>query len=176
MEVIEDAAGIRLRERIPRVLKVQNPAVGTDWTINVTAGTMWYVQSIAARLVTSAVVANRSTAIIASDGTDVFMRLSPVQVQVASVSSRYSWVKNQGYAASSTWAAGIVASFPSIPLFGGFAISASTPAIDVGDQWSEIVLYVIETEERPYDVELNYDLAQLRGKDSNAYPFVPMGD
>lgn len=64
---------------------------------------------------------------------------------------------------------------PPIPLLGGWVIGSSTIGLDVGDQYSFIVLHVLEVEERPYDVELARDLATLRGNTSNAYPEIREG-
>lgn len=170
MEIIEDAAGVRGRETIPRVLPLASPVAGGELLIKVPGGVAWYIQSMRFQFATSAVVATRLVTLEFGDGSALFER-APAQVtQAASGNTIYTAATGlgvvQGFGSTQT----IALPTPAIPLLGGFQITTATSLIDVGDQYSNIVLYVLEVSETPYDVELARDLAQLRGQTSNAYP------
>lgn len=175
MEIVEDAAGVRFREAIPRVIPVPNPAAGADWNINVTAGALWIPLSIRAQLVASAVVANRFPRLRYSDGSSVFYGSGVAAPATASTNFIYTWARGMGYDRSNGSGTDPSGGLPTFPIFGGFNISVSTASIDVADQWINVFVYVLEVEERSYDVELGMDLAALRGKMSNAYPSVREG-
>lgn len=174
MRIIEDAAGVTLRETIPRVLPFASPAGGTEFTINVTAGALWFVEAIRYQLTTSATVANRATNLLLDDGSTVFATVGASALQAASLVQAYTRLRTYGEA-DTVSAVGITSSFPSIPLFGGYRIRSSTANIDATDAYAGIVLYVLEVEERSYDVELGMDAAALRGITSNAFPQIPLG-
>lgn len=174
MEIIEDAAGVRLRETIPRVIRVAAPAPGADFDIPVQSGAMWFVESIVATLTTSAVVANRAPSIRIDDGSTTFCVIGGIGSQAASTSFIWSWMRNFGKSDFSLGLSGLNQAFPSIPLFSGFHIRSSTISLDAGDQWSGIVIYVLEVEERPFDVELIRDLSTLRDNMSLAFPQIPL--
>lgn len=175
MEIIEDAAGITLRESIPKIIPVAAPGANTEWTVPVPGGACWIVQSIVATLTTDATVANRTAMVTVSDGTTVFVRVPPSAVIPASTVARITYVRNYGATISASLTAGQASPFPSIPIFGGFQIASATENRAAGDAYTGIVLYVVEIEERPYDTELNMDIAQMRGKYSAAYPYIPIG-
>lgn len=174
MRIIEDAAGITLREVIPRVIPVAAPATGAEFTIPVQSGSLWYVESVRYQLVTSAVAGNRAPNLLLDDGSSVFGTVGASVLQAASLTQVYSLFRTYGQS-NNVSALGESSSFPSIPLFGGFRIRSSTASIDAGDQYSAIVIYVLEVEERSYDVELGMDAATLRGQFSNAFPEIPLG-
>lgn len=175
MEIIEDAAGITLREIIPRRIPVVSPAAGADWSIAVVGGSIWYPLSVVAQIVTSAVVANRNIALTYADEGGVYARVVTSATVPASTTARQSWARGLGANGQGTTLSQQSQGLPSFPLLPGDLLGVSTIGIDVGDQWSAIRIYVAEVEERPYDVELDADLAQLRGMVSNAVPSFPLG-
>lgn len=175
MQILEHAAGVTVREVIPRIIPVANPAPGAEIAVNVTAGAMWYVESFLASFTASVVVATRTPVLALSDGSTIFARVQSPAQMAASAFARLNWLRGFGYINAANIGVGANGGFPSIPLFGGFQIATVTSNIDVTDQWSSIVLYVLEVEERSYDVELAMDLAALRGDLSNAFPEIPLG-
>lgn len=176
MEIIEDAAGVRSREIIPRVVPVASPGAGAEWTQRIPGGSLWYVQSIRATLTTSVTVANRAPVITISDGSAVFAQAPGGDVQAASLTWQYAWMRNFRDHFRLALTTTPVSGFPAMPLVGGFILASATTAIDATDQWSNIVIYVLEVEETPYDVELARRNAALRGITSNAYPQIRIGD
>lgn len=175
MRLIEDAAGIRGREVIPRVIPVADPAIGSDWSLNVPGGVLWYVESIKARITTSATVASRRVAIVVTDGSLEVFRVGEAANLTAGVTANYNWLRNVATQGAASFTNGVLRTFPSVPILGGWSIGTSTENMDPNDHYNLIVLYVLEIEERPYDVELARDLATMRGNTSNAYPEIREG-
>lgn len=173
--VLADAAGIRGREVIPRVIPVANPAPGAETSILVPGGVVWKVQSLFVRLATSAVVANRFVNILIGDSTSTFFRLGGIAAQTASTTLIYDWTVDWGDHLSGTSNTVFNQPFPNFPILGGWTISTLTSSIDVADQYSQIALYVLEIEETPYDIEVQRDLAQLAGSRSDAIPQTGLG-
>lgn len=176
MEIIEDAAGVRGREVIPRVIPVASPIAGADWSITVPGGVMWHVMSIGTLFTPSAVVANRSPTLRLKDADGLALAgVGVANVIAASGTTRIFWEKGVG----SFNAIGIMSSpLPTAFQFAlaGWTISTTTSAIDATDAWSQIVVNVMEIIETPYDVELARDNAALRGITSNAYPQIRLGE
>lgn len=172
MEIIEDAAGVFGREVLPRIIAVPSPAAGAEWKLDIPGGVAWYIRSAFARLTASAVVANRnpSLSVLESDSHPIFT--SPQSLATAATFiTDYTW---SPYISVPGGLAGFWGQAPFMhgPLLTGWRISTVTAGFDVGDSWSSIFLYVLEVWERPYDVELDRDTAQLRGSTSNAFPSV----
>lgn len=170
--ILADAAGIRGREVIPRVIPIANPAVGLEFSITVQPSTVWIVESIIATLVTSAVAGSRAPTLSLTDGTTEFARISGIDVAPASQTWVYSWLKNYGVGLRFSGTTTPVQPFPDIPLVGGWRINSITTAKDAGDQWSNIALYVLEIEETPYDIEVARDLARLAGSRVDSVPQI----
>lgn len=127
------------------------PAAGADWTVTVPAGHVYQVLSVAATLTTSAVVANRVPRLIYSDGVADFLTVPPFAVVPASTGMRLSWFPlalglSTGVAEST--------SIPEVTLLPGGSLRSSTGLIDPGDQWTAVVLQVLDTTERRGPVSL----------------------
>ena len=159
-------------ERIPRIITVTSPAAGAEWTQNVQSGAVWYVQAITQKVVTSAVVANRVPTITYTDGTTIFARLPPANNQAASLTNRYGYYLGYGVALSISGIGGVSSPLPNIPLLSGMSISSLTVNLDVGDQISEVNLYVIEVEERAFENQEAWLAPRYTHKSHLAYPSV----
>lgn len=118
------------------------PAAGADWSVNVPSGKLWQIQSIYARLVTDANVANRGPRLILSDGGAEFLRLPAAVVAAAGVTTDYQWFAN---AVSVSLNNGVSFPLPPLILAPGAVVSVATASIQVGDQWGAPQLYIIET-------------------------------
>lgn len=133
-----------LRQRLTKAVPIANPAAGADWTQAVPAGVAWEVLSIEAQLLTSAVVANRNALLRVRDpdGREA-VRIAPAVVQAASLPVVYTYLPGFGAIASE---AGQQLPLPSPLLYlpSGWQVGSLTTLLDVGDQWSAIVLTVRE--------------------------------
>lgn len=148
------------RDVVPRIVTVASPAAGADWSVNVPGGMVWQVQAIAATLVTSVVVANRFAALLVGDGTTTPIRLGGAPAIVASLTTRFCWLRDYGHSITASNPSGITIAWPVIPILGGWTISSSTLAIDVGDQWSAISLFVFEVQWREMTPDDAYNWAR----------------
>lgn len=167
-----DAAAIRGREVIPRIVKVPQPIAGAEWKQVVPSGSVWWIQTLTAQLVASAVAATRSPALILSDSDAEFWRAPNAQAIIANQSLRMLWGVNLGFLNSQTLANVIHqwGTWPAIPVPGGWSIGSLTNLIDVGDQWSAVNIYALEVEETPYLVELSRDVAGIYSGRVDAIP------
>lgn len=123
------------------------PAAGVEWSAAVPAGMLWQVLAIQAQLVTSAVVANRNVGLSLALGGVNVGRIGSQASQPASQTGIYSWLGGHGAITLNNLASGATAPFPPIPLAAGMTIASVTLAIDAGDQWSGVALYVAELSE-----------------------------
>ena len=118
-----------------------NPALGAEIVVTVPANTMWLVKSFTARLITSAVVANRTPFLTIDDGANTFYQIGQ-QNSTASTNTYEEWHSSLGYEnIRGTNNEGL----PSLlKIKAGYRLRTSTTAIDAGDQWSAIVYNVEE--------------------------------
>lgn len=131
-------------QRYPRVFKLANPIAGADIAIPVAPGTVWKIVSIQAQLVTSAVVGNRVVGMAVTDGTLTFRKIGGIVTQAASQTIQYTWLKDLGFVSTANGGWGDMNVAPPGPLLGGWSIITNTLLIDVADQWSNIIVDVVE--------------------------------
>lgn len=164
------------REHVtPRIIPVASPAAGSDFTIAVPAGTVWWVESIVATLTTGVGVANRDADLIGTDGTTTFLRIAAPALQVASQVVRYSWVRGDPGGAPPAPPASWQVGFPSIPILGGTTLQVSTAGIQAADQWSAIALYALQVRERSYAEMADYARQVVSGARVDTYAGVRLG-
>lgn len=129
---------------IRRRVQVDQPPVGTDWQrANDSAG-LWLIRSLVARLVTSAAVATRLAQLRASQGTEVYFRTVAGATQAAGLTRDY--VAYNGSTPATDGVATVQLGWPHDGLWlpPGAVLAVTTALIDVADQWSTIVLDLIE--------------------------------
>lgn len=128
------------RSRI--TVAIPSPAAGADWSFAIPSGHVYRLLSVYAQLVTSAAVATRVARLAFTDGDRTFLDVPPFATQAASLTRRYAWAVSPAATAQGT---GILSSLPEVELQAGWTIASVTDLIDVADQWSGIVLNVIDT-------------------------------
>jgi hypothetical protein len=119
-----------------------NPGAGNEISETVPTGARWQVLSFRYQLVTSAVVANRQSAIAVDDGVNSLFYVGGTTVQPASGTFLYSYA--QGLAPLSGFATNAIGyGFPT-PNFlpAGARIRTQTVAKDAGDVYS-VVQYLV---------------------------------
>ena len=127
-----------------RTVSAPTPAAGTNWTFTVPGESVWGLVAITAKLVTSAVVANRAAVLNVSDGTTVLYQIAPGAVQAASLTTTYSWLPELATFDNTITGGALNVAMPPTYLASGQVLSSATALIDVGDQWSAVSLTVIE--------------------------------
>jgi hypothetical protein len=144
--------------RVRRTIAVDRPAVGLDWTTTVPAGHVWELATVFASLTSSAVVANRVPRLVVTAEGVTILDAPPAAVQAASLTRRYSWA---GYEAAYQVDTGVAVPLPPLVLAEGATVGSLTTALDVGDQWSAPVLYVVDSWVRGGAIDLG-SLPDLR--------------
>lgn len=149
-------AGIQRRWR---TRKIPNPVAGADWTFKAPGGFYWRITSVVARLVTSAAVANRVVTLRASDQTNTwYAQETPLAVPQ---NTTVDFCAHTGGGGTSGTALTLVLALPSEGLLlpPGNQLVAVTTAIDVADQWSNVIAMLDEIPSD--DIYLSTDGAQV---------------
>lgn len=133
-----------LRGRLVKSVPVATPAAGAEWSVTVPAGVVWIVQSIFARFLSSVVVANRFPRLGFTDGSVTIGRVVALVTIPANQAWDHSYLRGAGAAWSGTSGVGLTYPLPDFRLPAGYTIFTTTPNLDAGDQWSQIVVNVIE--------------------------------
>lgn len=123
---------------------LQSPAAGADFIYTVPdAGAVYEVIAIRARLVTSAVVANRLVHAVVKDaaGTEVYRVGADIAV-TATKTVIYTFSPAAGGIGGGVTTNNDVAyPIPEGPYLPRWTIGSVTGAIDVGDQWSQLAIW-----------------------------------
>lgn len=138
----EDISGQTPWRRSRLVLRPAAPAAGADWSLTVPAGHQYRIRSVHWVLATSAAVANRVADLVIGDGHGTFAQPCAFAAQAASLTQHYTFFPESGGDNSGN---GQTAGMPTVTLEPGWTIGSSTQAIDAGDQFSGIAVYVEDT-------------------------------
>lgn len=133
--------GIR---RIHRIVRVDRPAAGQGWTLTPGGARWWRVISLTARLVTSAVVANRRVRLTATEGDFTFFVAEAHLNQAASLTFDYTAHTGAPVSAADNLVLPLPLPSGGLLLRSGAVLTASATALDAGDQWSAIAALVEE--------------------------------
>jgi len=93
-------------------------------------------------LTTSAVVANRAPKLTFSDGSTTLFRVNPGAVLTATLVTVVNWILSYSAVVTALTGTDLNVSIPEFVAQSGFRIGSLTTALDVGDQWSAIALFV----------------------------------
>ncbi len=128
---------------VPNILPGVTPTAGGDWTFRPPPGVVWRLIGGSAKLVTSAVVANRQVKIGLDDGQNELFLVPAANVQAGGTTVTYELLPGLGI---TTLAGGRQAMpLPAVLLVdSNVRLFSQTDLIDVGDKWTAIVFYVEE--------------------------------
>lgn len=123
---------------------VASPAVGQEWSQAVPAGVEWELISASFKLACSAVVQNRNVRVRFADGSgNVFLQVSTGGNAAANSTDLFN-MQPSNTSAINTGQTGTIPIPPDFILPAGYTITTNTLLLDVGDQYSQIHLYVVE--------------------------------
>jgi hypothetical protein len=133
---------VRAQPNLPvrTIQKLFNPAAGSEFTWTVPVGHTWTLESVIARLTTSAAVANRIPRLSVTNVFE-YMRATQGLVQTASQVATYYWFA--GGAVVNNGATPLIVS--NAPLQAGLVMPAGdilasiTAGLDAADQWDNVV-------------------------------------
>jgi putative heme iron utilization protein len=135
---------------LQRIVQVDSPAAGKEWSFrlpSVPEGVWWKVKTAKFILTTSAVVANRQVRMgfFLTDGADPFAAAVVSNQQAAGLVVNYFMQEASGQVGAFNDAGAKSAQIPfDLKLQAGYIVGSQTVALDVGDQYSGIVLCLEE--------------------------------
>jgi hypothetical protein len=144
MNLLRELASDNPTDANVRVLPQANPAAGTDFKITVPGQSVWQLYALTATLTTSATVANRTPALNITDGTSIVTQVAPGVALTATLTTVVSWLAEGPGLATSIVGGVLNAKVPPTILQPGWTVGPVTGLIDTTDQWSKIVLTVVE--------------------------------
>ncbi len=126
-----------------RSVQVGNPAAGADWITTVPTGARWLVQAVFARFLADANVATRQIVLQIKDASaNKLVELPGAFAPTAGQGQNYVYL---GGVNNNTGIGDSVQPLPDVASYlQGFTIGTATTSIQVGDQWSQISLFVQE--------------------------------
>lgn len=129
---------------VRRVVQVANPAAGNDWSVAVPGGVQWLILAGNATLTTSATVASREVYGNLYVQNELVFKQPGLGGIAASTVTSLNIVTDPGLLANyEAYSNGLIPS-PLIPLPPGTIVSVTTTNLQVGDQWSGIMIWVEE--------------------------------
>lgn len=149
LEELEGYTELVVGARYPLVVKVRTPAAGANWSLTVPGGKRWWIDTLSYRLTTSAVVANRLSAVTVTDGTTEVWRGGPL-AQFGASTAHY--ICGADGFTGNTGTAFVLASPFQTPRFwleAGYVIAVVTYLLDAADQYNTINLLVTEARTGP---------------------------
>lgn len=177
--VVSFLQGLRLHEArwlvVPRTVLVASPAAGAEWSRSVPSGVTWLPLSLAYTFVSSAVVANRNPAVTFGDGTTVYGWTDTPIAVAASTTLRLAYMRGVGVSSQTGLASRVVTALPTVPLPGNHQLASVTAGLDAGDQYSAIVLQVLEIRERSAAELARYADDVFAGGQAELFPGLTIG-
>lgn len=151
--------------RIWRNLKLDTVAVGSNWTFKADGRAVRRIVSLAAQLVTSAVVANRRVTLGASSPDGTWYQQQYTADQVASTTTTYAAFTSAAPGGTAGATLAVPVPHAGLLLLPGHTLAVTTSGLDVGDQWQNICLLLEEVpSDRGYVGDLgSITLADLEG-------------
>jgi hypothetical protein len=143
--------------------------VGAELSITVPGGVVWRVQALSGILTTSAVAGTRIPFLQITDGTTIAVKHMVAAGQGVNTANTYSWIARGGAVIDVSGSTFKCQPFADVPIPAGFVIRTVTAGIDVGDQWSAIVIYVIEIVQRSEEKQTAFEAAIAAGVYTPAY-------
>lgn len=133
------------RERpVFRTLPVTAPAAGAEWSFPNNRGAVLWIYALTQRLVTSAVVATRTPTVRVLSGLEIVHIFTTAQNQAASLDRRIAAYNGANHADSATGGNRLAWPVDGVRLLNGWTVASNTPGMDVGDQYSEILIHCVE--------------------------------
>jgi hypothetical protein len=129
---------------LTRSVTVANPAAGADWSVTVPAGVQWVLQRVRAVLTTAAGGGNRTPDLQILDAAANLVLEAPGGANQAGGLTE-SWVWSTGATTTTTAGSTNMVNLPTnVRLLPNWVVRTVTANLAAGDQWSSIVLSVVE--------------------------------
>lgn len=132
----------RIARGIKQVVNVPNPGAGNQWSARVPGGEQWFIRAGLFQFATSAVVANRQVKLsLTVDGVIVYQMADSTLVTASQTVIYNTYMSDSPVPVASGLTIGQL-QMPELALPPGSTIGTVTLAMDVGDAFTNINLYV----------------------------------
>lgn len=169
---VEALRELEAPELLWRLTTFPAPAVGSEISITVPGNAVWRLGTLRFTIQASAAVANRVVRVLLDDGSTEFARVTCNQLVTAANFRILTFFPTCGVFNTDIGNSALVdAPWPDVPLLPGYRIRTTTAALDAGDAYAGIVLYVAEYSTADREYELERELAQLSGGLPTPAPF-----
>jgi hypothetical protein len=129
---------------LTRSVTVANPAAGADWSVTVPVGVQWVLQRVRAVLTTAAAGGNRTPDLQILDAAGNMVLEAPGGANQGGGNTE-SWTWSTGATTTATAGASNMVNLPTnIRLLPNWVVKVVTANLAAGDQWSSIVLSIVE--------------------------------
>jgi hypothetical protein len=163
-DIAADFLAVEIPERIVRVIPIAQPGPGSDpGPVVVPGSSIWLPLSLTGLLATSATVGDRAPILSLDDGTTTIESYRVGAAITASSTVQVVFAAGLGYAHSSVIAGVSAAGIPHRRAYPGWRIRLATSGLLAGDQWSGLVLQVVDVSTGHAERELSRQLAQAAG-------------
>lgn len=132
------------------VLRIPAPVAGADFSHTFTGAFVRRIISVSARLVTSAAVANRQPRLDVTAPEGRVLSVPLVANITAGITTELSWAEGITPPNTALFDGCLVAGFPDLVVPAGFSLSTVTAAIDVADQYSNVLVLLEVWEALPW--------------------------
>lgn len=149
-------------ERVLRVVKVPNPALGAEVVKAVPGGELWQLLAFHAVFTAGATVATRTPGLRFDDGENTFGRYRQTAGATAGQVFPFSAAAGLGHNNSQGFMLTLPLPSPPLTLAPGWRISTDTQTIQADDQWSEVVLLVEAVTVRSLAAQEAYERRERR--------------
>lgn len=133
-----------------QVIQVQKPAAGAEFTHVFAGEFVRRIIAVSARLVTSAVVANRQMRLDVNAPEGRVLSVPMVANATATLTTELTWAEGITPPNTALYDGVLVAGFPDLIIPPGWSLSTVTAAIDVGDQYSNVFIVCESWEAIPW--------------------------
>lgn len=126
------------------VINVPAPGIGFDWQYGMPVRTRWRVRSVQATLTTSVVVADRIPELFLAIGAEEVIRITASQLLAGGGAFIFGWMEGERALAIAGQTSRVTALPRGYLINNQGAIGVHTVALDVGDDWTNIIIVVEE--------------------------------
>ena len=133
-----------------QVIRVPNPAAGVDWAHTFTGAFVRRIISVAATLTTSAAVANRAVRLDVTAPEGRALSIPLPAVVTATLTTALTWAEGIYPVNTALFDSALSTGFEGMVMPPGFTIGTVSAALDVADQFSNVLIMVESWESIPW--------------------------
>lgn len=142
--LLRQIASTEETDPVVRVLAQTAPAAGADISITVPGQSVWQLVALTGLLTPDNNATARGVAFTVTDGSTIIGTFPAGATIAASTATQVTLAPGAGYTQTTAVGAALTVGVPPLILTAGWQLKTATTAIHSGDQWSGVVLTVLE--------------------------------